>query len=168
MTSVIVEADRSGGPTPFDILFDQSDGATRIWMIRVRLSGVTKLPGSEAPPPRGSGLHRHEGDEIWRVRRGRMRITVADQRWECRAGELVVVPPNAVHGVTFLDDDTEAEVIGELQMGEWVTVIDSQGNRSEVEVHVPFVPWHRPAPEGVAPTNVEEMVAMHQSTAHLI
>ena len=165
MTSVIVEADRSGGPTPFDILFDQNDGATRIWMIRVRLPETA--PG-DPPSPRGSGLHRHEGDEIWRVRRGRLRVVVGEQHLECGAGELVVVPPNVVHGVAFVDDDTEAEVIGELRMGEWVTVIDSEGNRSEVEVHVPIVPWHRPAPEGVAPTKVDDMIAMHQSTAHLI
>lgn len=33
MTSVIAEADRTGKPGPFDLLFGQDDGATRIWMI---------------------------------------------------------------------------------------------------------------------------------------
>lgn len=59
MTSVIIEADRLGAPAPFDVLFGQDDGATRIWMIRM-------VPG----PDLRVGLHRHEGDEIWRVRRG--------------------------------------------------------------------------------------------------
>ena len=69
MTSVIVEADRLGAPAPFDVLFGQDDGATRIWMIRM-------VPG----PDLRVGLHRHEGDEIWRVRRGGIRITVGDRR----------------------------------------------------------------------------------------
>jgi mannose-6-phosphate isomerase-like protein (cupin superfamily) len=155
MTSVIVEGDRSGGPLPFDILFDQNDGASRIWMTRVALS-------------RGAGLHRHEGDEIWRVRRGRIRMVLGDERLECGPGELVVIPPNTVHGVAPIEDDTEVEVIGELQMGEWITVIDSDGNRSEVEVHLPLIPWHRPLPEGEAPVAVENMIAMMETTAHLI
>jgi mannose-6-phosphate isomerase-like protein (cupin superfamily) len=155
MTSVIVEANRSGEPLPFDILFDHNDGATRIWMIRVAL----KL---------GAGLHRHDGDEIWRVRRGRIRMVIGDERLECGPGELVVVPPNTVHGVAPVDDDTEVEVIGERQMGEWITVIDSEGNRSEVEMHMPLIPWHRPLPEGEAPAAVEDIIAMMQSTTHLI
>jgi hypothetical protein len=73
-----------------------------------------------------------------------------------------------VHGVAYLDDDTETECIGELQMGEWVTVIDSEGKRTEVEVHNPLIPWHRPAPEGDAPTDLAEMIAMMQTTVHLI
>jgi mannose-6-phosphate isomerase-like protein (cupin superfamily) len=165
MTSVIVESDRLGGPLPFDILFDQNDGATRIWMTRVRLPETA--PG-EPPPPRGAGLHRHEGDEIWRVRRGRIRMVVGEERFECGAGELVVVPPNTIHGTAIIDDDTECEVIGELQMGEWITVIDSDGNSREVEVHMPLIPWHRPLPEGEAQVSVEDMIAMMQSTAHLI
>jgi mannose-6-phosphate isomerase-like protein (cupin superfamily) len=162
MTSVIVEADRLGGPLPFAVLFDHNDGATRIWMTRV------VAPPAESPLPRTAGLHRHEGDEIWRVRRGRIRMVVGEERLECGAGELVVVPPNTIHGMAFLDDDTECEVIGELQMGEWITVLDSEGNRREVEVHMPMIPWHRPQPEGVAPVSVDDMIAMMQSTAHLI
>ncbi len=156
MSSVIVEADRSGGPFPVDILFDENDGATRIWMIR----------GSASVPR--IGLHRHKGDEVWRVRRGRIRIAVGDQRLECGPGELVVVPPNVTHGIAVLDDDTETEVIGEIGMGEWITVLDSQGMSREVEVHVPGVPWHRPAPEGTPPTDPAEMLAMLESTHHLL
>jgi len=154
MTSVIVEADRSGGPL-FDVLFDQDDGATRIWMIRI-----------VNPPP--VGLHHHGGDEIWRVRRGRIRITVGDERLECGAGELVVVPPHVSHGILPLEEGTEAEVIGELQMGEWVHVLDPDGTTTEVEVHVPVVPWHRPVPEGAAPTGLDELIAMVSTTAHLL
>ena len=157
MTSVIVEADRLGAPAPFDVLFGQDDGATRIWMIRM-------VPG----PDLRVGLHRHEGDEIWRVRRGGIRITVGEQRLECGAGQLVVIPPNTIHGVAVTDNDTEVEAIGEIGMGEWITVIDAEGRRREVEVHVPFVPWHRRAPEGAAPTDLDDMIAMLHSTAHLL
>lgn len=52
--------------------------------------------------------------------------------------------PNTIHGVALLEDATEVEVIGEIGMGGWITVIDSEGNRSEVEVHMPLIPWHRP------------------------
>lgn len=157
MTSVIVEANRSGAPAPFDLLFGQDDGATRIWMIHW-------IPGADLRV----GLHRHEGDEIWRVRRGGIRITVGEQRFECGAGQLVVIPPNTIHGVAVIDDDTEVEAIGEIGMGEWITVIDAEGRRREVEVHVPFIPWHRHAPEGAAPTDLDDMIAMLQSTAHLL
>lgn len=158
MTSVIVEADRlAGAPAPFDVLFGQDDGATRIWMIRM-VSGLDLRVG----------LHRHEGDEIWRVRRGGIRITVGEQRLECGAGQLVVIPPNTIHGVAVIDDDTEVEAIGEIGMGEWITVIDAEGRRREVEVHVPFVPWHRRAPEGAAPTDLDAMIVMLHSTAHLL
>jgi mannose-6-phosphate isomerase-like protein (cupin superfamily) len=129
MTAVIVEADRYSGL--IDILFDQKDGATRIWMTRI------SLPEVDPALPRVAGLHRHEGDEIWRVRRGRIRVVIGEERLEVGAGQLVVIPPNTVHGVAYLDDDTETECIGELQMGEWITVIDSEGKWSEVEVHNP-------------------------------
>jgi hypothetical protein len=95
-------------------------------------------------------------------------MVVGEERIECGPGELVVVPPNTVHGIVVLDPDSEYEVIGELGMGEWVTVIDRDGHRSEVEVHVPFFPWHRPGPEGVAPTTMDDMIGMFQSTAHLL
>jgi mannose-6-phosphate isomerase-like protein (cupin superfamily) len=158
VTSVITEADRlAGAPAPFDVLFGQDDGATRIWMIRM-------VPG----PDLRVGLHRHEGDEIWRVRRGGIRITVGEQRLECGAGQLVVIPPNTIHGVAVIDNDTEVEAIGEIGMGEWITVIDAEGRWREVEVHVPFVPWHRRAPEGAVPTDLDDMIAMLHSTAHLL
>ena len=157
MSSVIVEADRSGGPFLFDVLFDQNDGATCIWM-------TTMSP----PPELRVGLHRHDGDEIWRVRRGRIRMVLGDQRLECGAGELVVIPPQVIHGIVVLQDDTEVEVIGEIAMGESVTVVDSEGRRSEVEAHSSAAPWHRPPAEGTAPTSPEEMLAMLASTHHLL
>jgi mannose-6-phosphate isomerase-like protein (cupin superfamily) len=158
LSSVVVEAERARPDALFDVLFDHHDGASRICMIRSK--------------PRSSdfriGLHRHRGDEIWRVRRGRVRIVVDNQRLECAAGELVVVPPGVIHGVAVLEPDSEYEVIAELGMGEWITVIDSEGNRREVEVHAPLFPWHRPAPEGVSPTTLDEMRAMFESTLHLL
>jgi mannose-6-phosphate isomerase-like protein (cupin superfamily) len=155
MSSVIVEADRIGGP--LGVLFGEQDGATRIWMMHM------------APPREFHiGLHHHGGDEIWRVRKGRLRIMVDGRQTECRAGELVVVPPNVEHGVMALEEGTEAEVIGEIAMGEWVKVIDPDGSSRQVEVHVPMMPWHRRPPAGSSPTSMEDMVAMLETTAHLL
>jgi mannose-6-phosphate isomerase-like protein (cupin superfamily) len=157
MTSVIVEADRTGGPNPMGVLFGEADGTTRIWMSRM------------APPPQFHiGLHHHGGDEIWRVKRGRLRITLDGRHLDCTAGQLVVVPPNVAHGVMVVDEDTEAEVIGEIRMGEWITVLGPDGVGRHVEVHVPFMPWHRPPPPGTLPTSVEDMLAMLETTAHLL
>ena len=155
--SSIVESERVGGNGPMSVLFGRADGATRIWMIHMR------------PPEQFHiGLHRHGGDEIWRVRRGTVRITVGDEQIVCGAGEIVVVPPEVAHGVMVLSKDAETEVIGELEMGEWITVLDPDGSRREVEAHVPFMPWHRPLPEGIEPTSFEDLLAMMESTAHLL
>jgi mannose-6-phosphate isomerase-like protein (cupin superfamily) len=157
MSSVILEADRLGGPAPFAVLFGPDDGATRVWMIHM------------APPPEFHiGLHRHGGDEIWRVRRGRVRITVDGQHLDCKAGQLVVVPPHVSHGVMVVDSDTEAEVVGEIEMGEWITVLNPDGSSREVEAHVPFMPWHRRPPEGTEPTSLEQLQQMMETTAHLL
>lgn len=80
----------------------------------------------------------------------------------------MVIPPNTIHGVAVIDNDTEVEAIGEIGMGEWITVIDADGRWREVEVHVPFIPWHRRTPDGAAPTDLGDMIAMLQSTAHLL
>jgi quercetin dioxygenase-like cupin family protein len=157
VSSVIVEAERVAGPSPIGFLFGEGDGATRIWMMAM------------APPPQFNiGLHRHGGDEIWRVRRGRLRITVDGRHIECRAGEILVVPPNVEHGVLCLEAGTEAEVIGEIAMGEWVTVVEPDGSTRNVEVHVPMMPWHRKPPDGAQPTTMEEMRALLDTTAHLL
>jgi hypothetical protein len=37
-----------------------------------------------------------------------------------------------------------------------------------VEVHVPFVPWHRRVPGDAAPTDLDDMIAMLHSTAYLL
>jgi hypothetical protein len=93
---------------------------------------------------------------------------VDEERIEVEAGELVVIPPNTIHGITFIDADAQCEVVGELQMGEWITVIDSDGSRREVEAHLPGLPWHRPLTDGEEPVNMDDMITMLQSTIHLI
>jgi hypothetical protein len=59
-------------------------------------------------------------------------------------------------------------VIGELRMGEWMKVIDPDGSTRHVEVHIPAIPRHRAPPEGTVPTPIEEMVAMSETTKHLV
>jgi hypothetical protein len=95
-------------------------------------------------------------------------MTVGDEQFEVGVGELVVVPPDTIHGINFIDLDAQCDVVGELQMGEWITVIDSDGSRREVEAHLPGVPWHRPLTDGEEPVSMDEFVAMMESTLHLI
>jgi quercetin dioxygenase-like cupin family protein len=156
MTTVITEADRHVQDVPLTHLFDKSDGATHIWMIHVGLSTALS-----------AGVHRHDGDEIWRVTRGKLRMTINGVQTECAAGQLVVLPPNTPHGFVVLEEG-DAEVIGELEMGEWVTVIDPDGSSREVEAHVEGIPWHRPPPEGRPWMGMEEFFALVSGATHLL
>ncbi len=82
-------------------------------------------------------------------------MTINGVQTECAAGQLMVLPPNTPHGFVVLEEG-EAEVIGQLEMGEWVSVIDSDSSSREVEAHVEGIPWHRPPPEGRARMDVGE------------
>jgi hypothetical protein len=81
---------------------------------------------------------------------------------------MVLLPPNTIHGIIGLSKDAEAEVIGEFDMGEWVTVIHPDGSRHEVEVFLPGIPWHRKPPAGTPMTEVDDFLTMMDSTAHLL
>jgi len=67
-----------------------------------------------------------------------------------------------------LDDDTEAEVIGEMDMGEWITVIEPDGSSRDIETHVEGVPWHRPPPDGSDWMTLEQHFALLETTVHLL
>jgi hypothetical protein len=135
----------------------KADGASRIWVCS----------GDDLPKGATIGLHRHEGDEIFHVLNGTVRFHLDGRNLDVGSGYFVVVPPNTEHGFKILTDDASLEFIGEIEMGEWVTVIDEDGSRRVVEVRSTMMPWHRPPLEGQA-FDFAEMLAMMQSTAHLL
>jgi quercetin dioxygenase-like cupin family protein len=134
----------------------KADGATRIWIC-------------EGPMPKGqsTGVHTHGGDEIFQVLSGTVRFHFDGRNMDVPAGHYVVVPPHTPHGFKVLTDDAVMQFVGELEMGEWVTVIDDDGTTRAVEVRSNIMPWHRPPADGEE-TDVRAMFAMMESTSHLL
>jgi quercetin dioxygenase-like cupin family protein len=149
----VVRADEPGREM---VKVDGRDGASRIWICD------THMPKGQAV-----GLHRHGGDEIFHVRQGTVRFHVDGQNIDVGEGTYVVVPPYTEHGFKILTDDAQMQFVGEIGMGEWVTVIDPGGSRRQVEVRSTHMPWHRSPVAGETP-DMAEMFAMMQSTVHLL
>jgi quercetin dioxygenase-like cupin family protein len=134
MTNIMPPA---GGPR-IDVV-GKAEGATRIWM-----AGMSLTPGFAV------GLHRHGGDEILRVVTGTVRFHVEGRNTDVEAGGMVVVPPFTEHGFRVLTAEATLHVVGEIEMGEWITVIDPDGTHRQVEARsrIPMMPWHRPPTDG--------------------
>jgi len=134
----------------------KADGATRIWVC-------------ESPMPKGqsTGVHTHGGDEIFQVLQGIVRFHVNGKNIDVSAGHYVLVPPRTPHGFKVLTDDTRLQFIGEIEMGEWVLVIDPDGSTREVELRSNVMPWHRPPAAGEE-LDIAEMFELMSSTAHLL
>jgi quercetin dioxygenase-like cupin family protein len=132
-------------------LVGQADGARRIFLFRL-------------PTPQGlcAGLHRHGGDEAIHVISGEIQFLVHGERKVCRAGEIAFVPPETLHGFTVLEDAV-IEVFGEQEMGEYVTIVEPDGSRHEVEVFVAELPWDRRPPDG-RHTPLDELMQIMEST----
>ena len=103
-----------------------------------------------AAAPRGQtiGLHRHGGDEIFQVFSGTVRFHIDGRNIDVGAGHFVVVPPSTVHGFKILSDDARMQFIGELEMGEWVTVLGEDGTSREVEIRSTMFPLAPPPGRG--------------------
>jgi quercetin dioxygenase-like cupin family protein len=129
--------DAPPGSPPLFQFFGRPEGAGRVWLANFAM-----------PPGFTIGLHRHEGDEIFRVVSGSVRIHAGGTNSDFGSGQTVVVPPGTVHGFRILEPGTELVCTGEIEMGEWVTVIDPDGSRREVEVLSTLMPWQRPPAEG--------------------
>jgi quercetin dioxygenase-like cupin family protein len=132
------------------------DGATRIWIC-----------DGSMPEGRAVGLHRHGGDEIFHVTQGVVRFHLDGKNCDVGPGHYVVIPPFTEHGFKVLTRDVQMQFIGEIEMGEWITVIDPGGGRRQVEVRSTIMPWHRRPLEGET-LNFAEMMAMFESTTHLL
>lgn len=88
-----------------------------------------------------AGLHRHEADQILRVRRGEVLIQVGDEVRVCGPGELAVAPAGVAHGFAGTGAPALFEVLGERACGTWF----DQAGGEPVEVHRGDLPWDRPA-----------------------
>ncbi len=136
-------------------LISAEDGASTIFLWRVSL-------------PQGAygGLHWHNGDEAIRVLAGEIRVMIGEERRVCRAGEIAFFPPRVEHGFLVLTD-SKIEVYGQQQMGEYVVVMDAEGNRQEREVFL-HNPWYHSPPPGTGYTTREELFALFRTTHHLL
>jgi Cupin domain len=149
---------RSDEPGREMVKVGRADGATRIWVC----GGDLASP----PLPQGQtiGLHRHGGDEIFQVFSGTVRFHINGRNIDVGAGYFVVVPPFTEHGFKILSTDARMQFMGELEMGEWVTVLDEDGTSREVEIRSTMLPWHRPPREGEV-FDFTKMLRLLQSSA---
>jgi mannose-6-phosphate isomerase-like protein (cupin superfamily) len=135
----------------------RGDGATRIWIAG----------GDVMPKGQTVGLHRHGGDEIFQVLAGTVRFHMDGRNIDVGAGHFVVVPPYTEHGFKILTDDARMQFVGEIEMGEWVTVIDEDGSQRQVEIRSTMMPWHRRPFEGEV-FDFATMLEMLGTTSHLL
>jgi quercetin dioxygenase-like cupin family protein len=140
------------GPLPFQFV-GRPEGASKVWL------GDMALPQGFTV-----GLHKHGGDEIFRVLSGVVRLHVDGTNTDIESGRTVVIPPRTEHGFRILTPDTHMICAGEIEMGEWVTVIDPDGSRREVEVQSRMMPWHRSPADGGG-TDLPGMMALFATTA---
>ena len=112
-------------------------------------------------------MHRHGGDEIFYIQDGIIRFHLDGRNADVGAGSFVVVPPQTEHGFKILTETATALVVGEIEMGEWVTKIAADGTRSHEEVRSTMMPWHRPPRAGEA-FDLEHMMAMLDATSHVL
>ena len=148
---------RVGAPGHEWVRVGKSDGATRIWIAG----------GSPMPKDQTVGLHHHGGDEIFQVLDGVVRFHLAGKNIDVGPDHYVVVPPYTEHGFRVLTETATLQFVGEIEMGEWISVIDPDGRHRHVEVRSKAMPWHRPPAEGEELDWVA-MAAMFETTSHIL
>ena len=87
-------------------------------------------------------VHHHGGDEIIRVRSGRILFRVGEERRVCGAHDIAVIAPGVKHGF-IVEEAAAIEVIAEQEMGSFYLVADPNGRQRVVEVFRDNVPWDR-------------------------
>ena len=133
-----------------DALVGPQHGATRlfVWSVTAERGQVI-------------GLHHHHGEELFRVLYGRLRFRVSDETRDVRAGEVVIIPPEADHAYLALED-TELEVYGEIGAGEFFRVTDSDGTVREEEIFVRGHPWSRMPPDERQYSTQDDLLARYR------
>jgi hypothetical protein len=95
-----------------------------------------------APSGHVVGLHHHNGEELFRVLSGKIRLRVGEDVSELRSGGVAIINPGVVHGYVVLED-AELEFYGEIGSGVFIPSIGSDGSHSVTEIFVRDVPWSR-------------------------
>jgi quercetin dioxygenase-like cupin family protein len=134
-----------------DALVGPQHGASRIfiWCVTAQQGQVI-------------GLHHHHGEELFRVLYGRLRFRVGDEVRDVRAGEVVIIPPQADHAYMALED-TELEIYGEIGAGEFFRVTDADGTVREEEVFVQGHPWSRTPPDESHYSTQDDLFARYRA-----
>jgi quercetin dioxygenase-like cupin family protein len=101
-------------------------------------------------------VHQHSGDELLRIVSGELLVRVGDERRTCRAGDLVIIPPDTPHGFRAIQE-TVLEVVAEQDMGTLFQIREPDGSRKLVATYRPELPWNPPPPSPGAYTTDEEM-----------
>jgi quercetin dioxygenase-like cupin family protein len=140
MTALMSLFQRAEGPEDgragFRVVAGRDSGLRRLMFV------VGRLPAGDHGP-----MHLHRGDELLRVLEGEVVVRVGEERRTCRAGDVVVVPPDVLHGFRVLSDVT-LEVVAEYDIGTIYAVRDDHGERRLVEVFRLDMPWSRRPPDG--------------------
>jgi quercetin dioxygenase-like cupin family protein len=114
-----------------------------------------RLPTGQPGP-----MHLHAGDEVLRILSGELIVRVGDQRRSCREGDLVIIPPNTLHGFRVIRD-TVMEVVAEHDIGTFYPVRQADGSRRLVEIYTAS-PWNAPPPRPGEYTTEEEIQQLLQ------
>jgi quercetin dioxygenase-like cupin family protein len=71
-------------------------------LLGVDHGATISLIFDKSEPGQGPRLHRHPYDETWVVEEGTVTFQSGDERFQARAGDVVIVPPDAPH--KFVND----------------------------------------------------------------
>jgi quercetin dioxygenase-like cupin family protein len=140
MTDHVTSFQRAEGPpdglSGFRVVAGRDSGLRRLMFV------VGNLPAGDHGP-----MHLHRGDELLRILDGELLVRLGDQRRMCRAGDVVVVPPDVLHGFRA-STATTLEVVAEYDIGTIFPVRGEDGERRFVEVFRQDMPWGRRPPDG--------------------
>jgi quercetin dioxygenase-like cupin family protein len=141
--------------------FEAPDAGFRL--VAGRPHGLQRLLVASGRLPAGQPgpMHLHAGDEVLRIVSGELIVRVGDQRRTCRVGDLVVIPPNTLHGFRVVSE-TVMEVVAEHDIGTFYPVRQADGTRRLVEVYTAS-PWNAPPPRPGEYTTEEEIQQLLQN-----
>jgi quercetin dioxygenase-like cupin family protein len=124
--------------------FQAPDAGFRL--VAGRPHGLQRLLVASGRLPAGQPgqMHLHAGDEVLRILSGELVVRVGDQRRTCREGDLVIIPPNTLHGFRVVSE-TVMEVVAEHDIGTFYLVRQADGTRRPVEIYTAS-PWNAPPP----------------------
>jgi quercetin dioxygenase-like cupin family protein len=132
-------------PDPgFRVLAGRPDGLQRLLVASGRVPAGLPVQ-----------MHLHVGDEVIRILSGEIVMRVGDERRTCREGDVVIVPPNTLHGFRVVVD-TVVEVVTEHDVGTFYPVRQPDGTRRLVETYT-RLPWDAPPPRPGEYTTDEEI-----------